>query len=85
MLPGVVDIPATMTVSFIIMPTLSNCNISVCESYQEQFTIEAEEILKKSALVNNELEHGISYCIDQCENYHRDSCVAVQMDLDLEE
>ena len=52
----------------------------MCESYQKQFEIEAKEIEKQSALVNNELKGGIKYCIDQCETTHYDSCVAVEVD-----
>ena len=58
-----------------------NCDIAVCEAYQRQFEIEANETEKQSALVNNELEDGINYCIDQCETTHFDSCVAVEVDI----
>ena len=56
----------------------------MCESYQEEFTIEAEETRKSHALVDKELEDGISYCIKQCETKHHDSCVAVHMDKENE-
>ena len=52
----------------------------MCESYQKQFKIEVEETMKSAALINNELEDGISYCIDQCNTTHFDSCVGVEMD-----
>ena len=57
------------------------CNIAVCEAYQEHFIVEAKQIVKTAALVNTELEDGIIYCIDQCKTTHRDSCLAVMMDM----
>ena len=85
MLPVVADTHAIMTVSCGIVLTVCHCIIVVCELYQDQFTIEAEETVKTHALVNKELEQGISYCIKQCETTHRESCVAVHMDLEKEQ
>ena len=80
MLPGEPVRPATMMVSTFLLLTKYMCKTSVCESYQKQFKIEVEETVKSAALINNELEDGISYCIDQCNTTHFDSCVGVEMD-----
>ena len=80
MLPGAAETHAIMTVSCRIVRTLCHCNIAVCELYQDQFTIEAKETIKTHALVNKELEQGISFCIKKCKTTHRESCVAVHME-----
>ena len=58
-----------------------NFYITVCESYQKQFEIEAKETEKRAALVDNELEDGINYCIKECETTHYDSCVGVEIEM----
>ena len=81
MLPGEPVRLATMMVSTFLLLTKYMCKTSVCESYQKQFKIEVEETVKSAALINNELEDGISYCIDQCNTTHYDTCVGVRLDI----
>ena len=79
MLPGGPIRRATMMVRFFLFLPLYNCAIAVCESYQDQFELDTKETVKQSPL--DRRNYGISYCIDQCETTHYDSCVAVDFDM----
>ena len=70
-------------VSFLNLLNLcSNNDIAVCETFQEQLIIEAEELNTSSYMDEFGHVEGVSFCIHQCENTFQDKCVAVRMDLD---
>ena len=72
-----------MMVSFLnLLTSCNNSNIAVCETYQEQFTIEDETLNHTSVLKDFAHVEGVNYCIHQCDNIYQDTCVAVHLDVD---